>query len=102
MDHDTVTAVAHALAHPARLRILELLAAQSECRGQELFSELTLAQSTVSEHVRVLREAGLVESHTVGTSAVYCLVPSVLEEFRRAIGSLAASAVTCTPQTGGC
>lgn len=98
MDHDVIAGVARALAHPARMRILELLAAQSECRGHDLFSELPLAQSTVSEHLRVLKEAGLVESRTVGTSAVYCLVAAPIAGFRDALGALIEDTVCCEPE----
>lgn len=94
--------VAKALAHPARIHIVRLLAAQAECRGHEVFSELPLAQSTISEHLRVLREAGLVRSQPIGTAMVYCLVPSVLGEFHDAVGSITACAVECTPGTGEC
>ena len=90
--------VARALAHPARIRIVRLLSEQTQCRGAELFSDLPLAQSTVSEHLRVLKTAGLVESHPVGTAMVYCLVRGVLEELGGALGEMVASAPTCRPQ----
>ncbi len=95
MTDDQVALVAKALAHPARIRIIRLLAAQSECRGHEVFSELPLAQSTVSEHLRVLKEAGLVHSQPLGTSMVYCLVGAVLEEFHQSVGELGVGAATC-------
>jgi ArsR family transcriptional regulator len=94
--------VAKALAHPARIRIVNLLAAQTECRGHDVFSELPLAQSTVSEHLRVLKAAGLVQSQSVGTAMVYCLVAQVLDEFHEAVGAIAASAATCVAGKRGC
>lgn len=102
MTDDQMALVAKALAHPARIRIMHLLAAQAECRGHEVFSELPLAQSTISEHLRVLKDAGLVRSQPVGLAMVYCLIPSVLEEFHEAVGLIAACAVDCAPGTGGC
>ena len=81
MDDDRVAAVARALAHPARVRIVRLLAGQTECRGADVFGELPLAQSTISEHLRVLKEAGVVNARAEGTSMVYCLAPGVLDEF---------------------
>lgn len=101
MDDDTVAQVARALAHPTRVRILRLLADQTECRGADVFSELPLAQSTVSEHLRVLKEAGLVTSQPVGTGMVYCLVSRVLFEFQEAVGELAAT-TNCSPDQEGC
>lgn len=103
---DRVAAIAKALGHPARIQILELLARQVECRGADVFGELPLAQSTVSEHLRVLREAGVVDSSPAGPAMVYCLdtetlsalgrfVTRILEE-RECCGSSSACA------TGGC
>ncbi|MGB4592479.1 MAG: metalloregulator ArsR/SmtB family transcription factor [Coriobacteriia bacterium] len=96
MTDEQMALVAKALAHPARVRIVRLLAAQTECRGHEVFSELPLAQSTISEHLRILKEAGLLISHPVGTSMVYCLVVPTLDEFCAAVGTVAASAATCS------
>ncbi len=88
MTDDQMALVARALAHPARIRIVQLLAAQTECQGHAVFSELPLAQSTVSQHLRVLKDAGLVKSQPVGTGMVYCLVASVLDEFHQAVGDI--------------
>lgn len=102
MTDERMVLVAKALAHPARIRIVRLLSEQNECRGHDVFTELPLAQSTISEHLRILKDAGLVGAQAVGTAMVYCLVPSVLEEFHVAIGSIASCVVDCTPGTRGC
>lgn len=102
MTDDQMALVAKALAHPARIHIVRLLAEQAECRGQEVFSELPLAQSTISEHLRVLKEAGLVRAHPVGTAMVYCLVASVLDEFSHVMGEIVASVAECGPGKGAC
>lgn len=57
---ERLAALAKALGHPARIRIVRLIAARDACFVGELADELPLAQSTVSEHLRILREAGLV------------------------------------------
>ena len=80
MHDERLAELARALAHPARAHLVRLLASQSECRGADVFAELPLAQSTVSEHLKVLREAGVVSARTVGTSTVYCLRPEALAE----------------------
>ena len=67
---------------------MRLLAGQDVCRGADLFAELPLAQSTVSEHLRVLKEAGLVSSAPRGASMVYCLAPSALERFTAALSEI--------------
>ncbi len=94
--------VARALAHPARLHIVRLLADQTECRGAEVFSELPLAQSTISEHLRVLKDAGLIISHSEGVSMVYCLVPDVLDKFVSRVASITGSATVCGPAKRKC
>lgn len=101
-DEESVARVARALSHPARVRIVTFLAEQSECRGAEVFGELPLAQSTISEHLRILREAGLISSHSVGTGMVYCLVPGALDEFTGALGYLSNRAPECGLEQKGC
>lgn len=98
VDHERIAEIAKALAHPARVQIVELLSQQLECKGAELFAELPLAQSTVSEHVRILRDAGIVGAKQVGASSVYCLDPSGLRDFATAVGVIAA---TCANGSAG-
>jgi len=103
MNNDDMVRVARALAHPARVRIVRLLAEQTECRGADVFSGLPLAQSTVSEHLRVLKDAGLVHSTPEGTRMVYCLVTDVIERYSAALRDLVSAASACTPAgTRGC
>lgn len=99
MNAEKVATLAKALGHPARVQIVELLARQRECRGADVFAELPLAQSTVSEHLRVLREAGIVSSSPVGTGAVYCLDPGALSVLSEAVTELCGDG--CCPE-GGC
>lgn len=98
MDDQQLATVARALSHPARITILRLLAAQVECRGAEVFSEIPLAQSTISEHLRVLKEAGLVSSHPVGTSMVYCLQRGPVDDLLASVGAIVENAEQCDEQ----
>jgi len=104
MDDVHTAAVAKALGHPSRLHILRLLATQTECRGADVFSELPLAQSTISEHLRVLKQASLVVSRpeTSGNGMVYCLDPTVFDEFIAVVSTLAAAASLCGSDGKGC
>jgi ArsR family transcriptional regulator len=102
MTDEQMARVAKALAHPARIRIVTLLAAQTECRGHEVFSGLPLAQSTISEHLRVLKESGLVTSKPVGTAMAYCLASSVLDEFQRAVSEITSNVSGCAAGPEGC
>lgn len=101
VDDEKLAARAKALGHPARVRIVRLLAAQSECRGADVFSELPLAQSTISEHLRVLKDAGLVSARAEGTSMAYCLDSAALAELTDALAAIRASAPSScgTPAT---
>lgn len=101
-DDDRVAAIARALAHPARVRIVRLLAAQSECRGADVFSELPLAQSTISEHLRVLKGAGIVSSRPEGTGMVYCLTSGAFEDFISVVSGFAAAMPACVSEGKGC
>ena len=67
-----------ALAHPARLAIVRLLAERDECICGEIVDDLPLAQSTVSQHLRALKEAGLVQGSIEGRRTCYCLEPEAM------------------------
>lgn len=75
-----------ALADPARVAIVNRLATADEVCVCDLNTTLDLAQPTVSHHLRVLREAGLVESTRRGTWAFYRLVPEAIGQLREALG----------------
>ena len=80
--------LAKALAHPARVRILRFLAAKTGCICGEIVDELDLAQSTVSQHLKVLKEAGLVQGSIDGPRVCYCLEPRTMRRLRALIGGL--------------
>ncbi|TGL35811.1 ArsR/SmtB family transcription factor [Leptospira perdikensis] len=61
------------LSHPARLAILEVLANRQTCVCGEIVEILPLAQSTVSQHLKELKEGGLVKGEVEGTSSCYCV-----------------------------
>ena len=64
---------AKALGHPARVAILETLARRGACICGEIVDELPLAQATVSQHLKALKEAGLVEGTIEGPRSCYCI-----------------------------
>lgn len=80
--------LAKAIAHPARVRILRSLARKNACVCGELVELLPLAQSTVSQHLKVLKEAGLVRGEVDGRRICYCLAPEVLRRLRLLVASL--------------
>lgn len=74
-----------ALAHPARLKILEVLADRGECVCGEIVSVLPLTQSTVSQHLKILKDAGLLIGTIDGTRSCYCVDSQALSLFRGAV-----------------
>jgi ArsR family transcriptional regulator, arsenate/arsenite/antimonite-responsive transcriptional repressor len=75
-----------ALADPTRVAIVNRLAAADEVCVCDLTDAFELSQPTVSHHLKVLREAGLVESSRRGTWAYYRLVPETIDALRGALG----------------
>lgn len=65
--------IAKALAHPARIAILTLLAKKQDCVCGDIVSELPLSQSTVSQHLKELKEAGLITGEIEGAKVCYCI-----------------------------
>jgi ArsR family transcriptional regulator len=77
-----------ALANPVRFRIVQSLAARGECIVGDLVLELPVSQSTVSEHLKVLREAGIVRGTVDGPNRCYCLDPEALRTLRATLEAL--------------
>ncbi len=87
-DDRTLARMAKALGHPARVTILRLLSTRETCITGDVVAELPLAQSTVSEHLRILREAGLVQVDQEGTRSAYCISPTGLASLKRGVAAL--------------
>lgn len=75
-----------ALSHPARLAILEILASREECMCGNIANMLPLAQSTVSQHLKSLKDAGLIKGTITGTSICYDIDPSAMQECCKLLG----------------
>lgn len=83
-----LAALAKALGHPARVQILRLLARRETCVCGDIVDELPLSQSTVSEHLRILKTAGLVRGEVDGPRICYCLEPRTVRRLRALVGGL--------------
>ena len=79
---------AKALSHPARLAILKTLAKRGTCICGEIVEVLPLAQSTVSQHLRELKEAGLIQGEVDGPKSCYCIDWKNLIDFQEALQGL--------------
>ena len=77
-EEERAAAIFRALGNPARIRIVTELARRNACVTSDLVDVLPLAQSTVSQHLKVLKEAGIIRGVTDGDSACYCLEPDVV------------------------
>jgi ArsR family transcriptional regulator len=86
--NDELAALAWALAHPARVQLLRLLLARGGCVCGTLVDEMDLAQSTVSQHLKILREAGLIQGQIDGPRVCYCASPAKLQDLKRLIAEL--------------
>ena len=88
LDDERLAAMAKAVGHPVRVKILRLLAERATCVSGDLAAEFPLAQSTVSEHLRVLRDAGLIQGEIEGARISYCVNVAAMAALRDALGSL--------------
>lgn len=82
----TLAARFRALSDPTRVAIVNRLASTEECCVCDLNAAFELSQPTISHHLKVLRDAGLVESSRRGTWAYYRLVPDAVQELRHTLG----------------
>ena len=80
--------LAWAVAHPSRVHILKLLLARDSCVCGEIVDELPLAQSTVSQHLKILKESGLVQGEVDGPKVCYCVNRAKLKELKAMIAKL--------------
>ncbi|HTE87057.1 MAG TPA: metalloregulator ArsR/SmtB family transcription factor [Dehalococcoidia bacterium] len=88
LDEARAVTMLRALANPARFRIVQILAARKACVCGELAGDLPLAQSTVSEHLKVLKDSGIVQGTIDGPNTCYCLDPDSLRFLSAIIGTL--------------
>ncbi len=79
---------AKALSHPARIAILDVLAKKNECICGQIVEVLPLAQSTVSQHLKELVSAGLIEGSVDGPRSCYCINWKAFEKFNTEFNNL--------------
>ena len=88
---NTLAKLFKALGHPARVAILDILLKHDACICGDIVQELPLAQPTVSQHLRELKEAGIIKGTIEGTSVCYCIDNQVLMMLQSALGEVVAS-----------
>ena len=80
--------LAWAVAHPARVRIVRLLIGRKACVCGEIVDEITMAQSTVSQHLKILKESGLIQGEVDGPRVCYCINRDKLKMLKKLIAGL--------------
>ena len=77
-----------AIAHPARVRIVQLLLSRTSCVCGEIVDQMPLAQSTVSQHLKILKESGLVQGEIDGPRICYFINQKMLKQLKRLVADL--------------
>jgi len=85
---EELASLAKALAHPARVHILRILAGRTSCVCGDIVSRMPLAQSTVSEHLRILKAAGLIVGEVDGPRVCYCIDAAALDRLKSLVQEL--------------
>lgn len=86
-NQNEVAAMAKAIAHPARIAILQHLLKANACINGDLVDELGLAQATISQHLKELKSVGLIQGTIEGTSVCYCIDPKVWGRYQTVFAS---------------
>ncbi len=88
--HNEMATLTKALGHPARIAILEYLMKVNACICGDIVDELPLAQPTVSQHLKELKNAGLIKGSVEGTSICYCIDEGGIKKLNEYFGNIAA------------
>jgi ArsR family transcriptional regulator len=85
---EELAALAKAVGHPARVQILRLLSRRQSCICGEIAEAFPLAQSTVSQHLKILKDAGLIRGDVDGPRVCYCIDARALRRFKALVASV--------------
>ena len=86
--HNKLATYTKALAHPARIAILQFLAKRKTCMCGDIVEELPLSQSTISQHLKELKEAGLIKGEIDGAKVCYCINEKEWQKARASLNQL--------------
>lgn len=87
-EQNEMAVLAKALGHPARIAIMEYLLSVDACICGDIVNELPLAQATVSQHLKELKKAGLIQGTIEGNAICYCVNETTLEKFNNYLQQL--------------
>ncbi len=90
-EQNRLATLLKALAHPARIAILQRIIAANACVCGDLTNELGLAQATISQHLKALKNAGLIQGTIEGVSICYCIEPTAWKLLQAELGMFLSS-----------
>ena len=99
-ENNAVALIFKALGHPARVAIIEHILKANSCICGDIVKELPLAQPTVSQHLKELKNAGLIQGTIEGNSICYCINEEAIENLRNYFGNI--STILSNQQTNCC
>jgi ArsR family transcriptional regulator, arsenate/arsenite/antimonite-responsive transcriptional repressor len=88
IDPEVFAAMCKALSHPARLKIINYLKQVNQCICGKIVDILPLSQSTVSQHLKILKEANLIWGEVDGPRTCYCLNSEMFDQFKKMVSEL--------------
>ena len=96
-EQNELAVLAKALAHPARIAILQYLLESNRCINGDLVNELGLAQATISQHLRELKNIGLIQGNIEGVSMSYCIDPDKWNDVQELFNGMFDKIQHCKP-----
>ncbi|MBM7555764.1 ArsR/SmtB family transcription factor [Halanaerobacter jeridensis] len=90
-DRKKLAQLSKALSHPYRVQIIEILSnlpSDKQCMVSSLVDQLPIAQSTVSQHLKILKEAGWIKGRIEGPKVCYCLEKNIFEDYQQLIDNI--------------
>jgi len=100
-EQQQLAAFSKAIGHPARVAILQVLASANECVCGQIVDVMPLAQSTVSQHLKELKDADLIKGTVEGPRSCYCINWEAFQAFQKHFNALF-TAIKSTCDTGCC
>ena len=101
IEQNELAQLAKAFAHPARIAIMQHLVKTQACINGDLVQELGLAQATISQHLRELKDAGIIQGTIEGVSVSYCINPDKWEHIKKIFNGLF-DTYSCSPGNNCC
>lgn len=104
-EQNRIANITKALGHPARIAIIDYLLKVNACIGNDILDEIPLAQPTISQHLKVLKNAELIKGTVEGNAINYCINEATFELLSRYLKNIAINTVhqdCCSPKSNCC